>query len=63
MHKVAGKIGFNTDHVKKLTKEEFIKQFKPAYPKHDLSAEYDNIVPPKKEEPKTEPAKLPVKEE
>lgn len=46
MRRVPGKIGFNKAWAKKVGKEKFLKHFKDIYPDHDLSAEYDKIVPP-----------------
>lgn len=46
MQRAPGKIGFNKDWAKKVGKEKFLKHFKDVYPDHDLSAEYDKIVPP-----------------
>lgn len=43
-------IGWNKEYVKKLSKKDFIKEFSTVYPAHDLEAEYDKIVPPKKQE-------------
>lgn len=53
MHRQALKVGFNKEHVKKLSKAEFVKRFKDAYPDNDLPAEYDKIVPPEKEKHQT----------
>lgn len=50
------KIGFNKEWAKKVGKDEFLNHFKDVYPDHDLSSEYDKIVPPevKKEAKKAE---------
>ena len=39
---------FNEEWVKTKTKAQFIKAFKDVYPKLDLGAEFDRIVPQKK---------------
>lgn len=43
------KISFNTEYVKRVSKAKFIRTFEKVYPGTDLGAEYDKIVPPKKE--------------
>lgn len=57
MKAAPGKIGFNKAWVKKVGKEKFLKHFKDVYPDHDLSAEYDKIVPPKEEKKEPKPGK------
>lgn len=53
-----GKIGWNKDYVKSLSKEDFLKEFTPHYGEYyNLSAEYDAIVPPAKKEVPKEPEK------
>lgn len=44
-----GKVSFNREYVKSISKAKFIRQFEGIYPGTDLGAEYDRIVPPKKE--------------
>jgi hypothetical protein len=41
-------ISFNKDWAKSVSKAQFIKVHKDAYPDVDLGAEYDKIVPPAK---------------
>lgn len=45
---------FNKDYVKSISKERFIREMKPHFPKLDLEKEYDSIVPKR---PKTKAKK------
>lgn len=44
------KVGFNKKWAKSVGKDKFLKEFKDVYPGLDLSAEWDKISPPKKEQ-------------
>lgn len=41
-------MGFNSKWVKTKTKAKFIATFKDVYPKLDLGAEYDKLIPIRK---------------
>jgi hypothetical protein len=53
-------IVYNHEAVKSMTKEEFLEMHQHLAEHTDLSADYDKIVPPKKEKPSA-PAKKPAK--
>lgn len=42
-----GKIGWNKELLKKLTRAAFIKKFEEVFPDVDLGSEYDRMFPPK----------------
>lgn len=45
-------MAFNEEEIKKLSKKSFIAMHQHHAKDYDLAAEYDKIVPPKKEKPK-----------
>lgn len=42
-----GKIGWNRELIKKLSRTAFLKRFEEVFPDVDLGSEYDRMFPPK----------------